>query len=462
MNILTDQELRALVASAMRGDREAITSLLKYYTPALYFVSRLYLGDKETAKKSEQQALRSALKQLKYAQAAPDITDWMIDQVRSEALNTLKPVRTSGAYSMYYDSSDEYPNLEDAMAYTEEECRIRILKALDRIAEPERAVLALRFFDHMPIDEIAARMETTTEEIRSLLVSGKAGLRNSGIPAGTLAALCERVNPYEPEAETAGTVEPEEPVVFAAAEPAEVRTETVRETEYRTQEPQTQTVVEQPVEEEEPLLTEPEQDEIPEVAAEVPAAAVAEAVQPAVQEPQAEYEAEEKVMPVRKKKKSHWLLKSLIAILLGAGAAVGLYLYLVMNKAKPAAPQAKPAETQETETVPEETEKPAETEQKPAETEQKPEEKTEEKTEETPAETEDTGEVVGSAEVIVDELRIRAGSGTGFDEVDVAPYGAVYDVYEVRSDNEYMWYRIGDEMWIADSEGSWVTFTPAE
>ena len=57
MNILTDQELRALVASAMRGDREAITSLLKYYTPALYFVSRLYLGDKETAKKSEQQAL---------------------------------------------------------------------------------------------------------------------------------------------------------------------------------------------------------------------------------------------------------------------------------------------------------------------------------------------------------------------------------------------------------------------
>ena len=165
---------------------------------------------------------------------------------------------------------------------------------------------------------------------------------------------------------------------------------------------------------------------------------------------------------LRKKKKSHWLLKSLIAILLGAGAAVGLYLYLVMNKAKPAAPQTKPAETQETETVPEETEKPAETEQKPAETEQKPEEKTEEKTEETPAETEDTGEVIGTAEVIVDELRIRAGSSTDTDEVDVAPYGAVYDVYEVRNDNEYMWYRIGDEMWIADSEGSWVTFTPAE
>lgn len=462
MNILTDQELRALVANAMRGDREAITSLLKYYTPALYFVSRLYLGDKETAKKSEQQALRSALKKLKDSLSAADITDWMIDQVRGEALNTLKPVRTSGAYSMYYDSYDEYPNLEDAMAYTEEECRIRILKALDQVAEPERAVLALRFFDHMPIDDIARRMEVTPEEVRSLLVSGKAGLRNSGTPTGTLAALCERVNPYEPETETAGTIQPEEPEEFAEPEPKEVHTvtETVRETEYRSEEPQTQTVVEQPATEPEPetLLTEPE-DEIPEVAAEVPAAAVAEAVQPAVQEPQAEYEAEEKAMPVRKKKKSHWLLKSLIAILLGAAAAVGLYLYLVMNKAKPAVtPQTKPAETQETETVPEETEKPAETEQKPAETEEKP----EEKPEETPSETEATGDVVGSAEVIVDELRIRSGSGTGFDEVDVAPYGAVYDVYEVRSDNEYMWYRIGEDMWIADSEGSWVTFTPTE
>ena len=124
----------------------------------------------------------------------------------------------------------------------------------------------------------------------------------------------------------------------------------------------------------------------------------------------------------------------------------------------PAAHQAKPEKTQETETVKKKKKKPAETEEKPAETEQKP----EEKPAETPSEPETTGDVVGSAEVIVDELRIRSGSGTGFDEVDVAPYGAVYDVYEVRSDNEYMWYRIGEDMWIADSEGSWVTFTPAE
>ena len=47
------------------------------------------------------------------------------------------------------------------------------------------------------------------------------------------------------------------------------------------------------------------------------------------------------------------------------------------------------------------------------------------------------------------------------DELDVAEYGAVYDVYEVRTDAQYMWYRIGDDMWIADSEGEWVTFTPS-
>lgn len=483
INRLSDQELRAIVSSAIHGNREAITELLKYYTADMYFVSRLYLDNKETAKKSEQKALRTALQRLGESLNAPDITGWMINIVRKEALRQLTPVRTSSAYSSYYDSSDEYPTREDVMAFDEDECRIRILKALDQITEPERAVVAMRFFDHMSIDEIAKSLMVSLDEARSLLVSGKAGLRNSGTAIGTLMALCERVNPDTYPTEAIVIEEPrkveELPAEAVAAKPVVTETpaapvhEPEPEPEHNEQiilpepeeTPAPQAEDEHPIileapepAPETPVNPEPEESELPEIAVAEP---VIKEVQTEAEQPRVlEEPEEERKMPVRKKKKSHVLLKSLIAILLGAAAGLGLYLYLVINKPKPYQPQTKPQVTEKEETTDKQEEKPAETkteetkteETKPAET--QPENK--------PAETQpaDNG-VIGTAEVIVDQLRIRAGSGTGFDELDVAEYGAVYDVYEVRSDAQYMWYRIGDDMWIADSEGEWVTFTPS-
>lgn len=476
INRLSDQELRALVTSALRGSRDSIKDLLKYYTADMYFVSRLYLDDKETAKSSEQTALRSALKKLGESLNSSDITEWMVNLVRKEALSQLIPVRTTAAYSSYYDSSDEYPTREDVIAFDENECRVRILKALDKVTEPERAALALRFFDHMSIDEIAGALSVSPDESRSLLVSGKAGLRNSGTAIGTLMALCDRVNPERYTAETiVADHEPEitaEPAAAPAAKPA--KDEIVLE-EVPAQRPvheEKETVLETVSAEAEPAVISEEpvmeetvrENELPDIV--LPQEAPAEpliveepeavkAVETVDEQPLSYNDAEEEKPVRRKKKSSHAFLKSILAILLGAAAALGLYAYLFMNKPKPAANTNKPQAA--------ETEKPEEQQ----ETETKQEETKEETKEETPAEqpeapAEPENDIIGTAEVIVDELRIRSNSGTDSAEVDVAVYGTVYDVYEVRSDNDYMWYRIGDDMWIADQQGEWVTYTPAE
>lgn len=477
INRLSDQELRAIVTSALRGSRDSIKNLLKYYTADMYFVSRLYLDDKETAKSSEQKALRSALSILGESLNSSDITDWMMKQVRQEALTKLMPIQTTSAYGLYYDSSDEYPTNEDVIAFDENECRVRILKALDKVTEPERAVLALRFFDHMSIDEIAASLMISPEEVRSLLVSGKAGLRNSGTSIGTLIALCDRVNPENYTAEAnAADHEPEitaEPVMAAVAEPkqSEILLEDapaerpVREEIYTRQETvQPEPVIAKP-KPEAPLLEEvPQESELPGIV-ETPASEpqiveepeAVKAVETVDEQPLSYNDAEEE-KPVRKKNKksSHAFLKSILAILLGAVAAFGLYAYLFMNKPKPAANTNKPQTTETTEAPTEE----KETETKQEETKEETKEETPAEQPETPAEPEN--DIIGTAEVIVDELRIRSNSGTDSAEVDVAVYGTVYDVYEVRSDNDYMWYRIGDDMWIADQQGEWVTYTPAE
>ncbi len=467
VNRLTDQELRTLITDGLRGNRDSVAKLLKYYTSDMYFVSRLYLKDKETAKKSEQQALRNVLQKLGESLKAADITEWVTGFVRGEALSNLMPVRTTSAYSGYYDSSDEVPAREDVLAFTEEECRIRILKALDKIAEPERAVLALRFFDHMTIDEIASQLSVSADEARSLLVSGKAGMRNAGVPIGTLTALCERVNP---ESFTANEIVIDEQEVPEPEAQPEVRRET---TVVQGRHARKETAAAKPAEtvraeEPEPVIAEPEPEEEPEVIRpdeqvlpiiEEPEPEPVKVPEPEI--PQVKQKEEVREMPVYRKRKSHVLLKSLIAILLGAAAALGLYAYLFMNKPKPvASSHASAPAAAETEKTEETAEKPAETTEEPKQ-ETAPAQTPAETPAETPAAPETTNSVIGTAEVIVDELRIRSGSGTGFEEVDVAPYGAVYDVYEVRNDNEYMWYRIGDDRWIADLQGGWVTFTPS-
>ncbi len=72
-----------------------------------------------------------------------------------------------------------------------------------------------------------------------------------------------------------------------------------------------------------------------------------------------------------------------------------------------------------------------------------------------------TDTVVGTATVNVSGLRIRKGPGTGYSTVGVAQDGGSYYVYEVKQDDNYTWYKIGNDQWFA-STGNWVTYTKKE
>ena len=88
----TEKEIRELVEKAASGDRESVSTLLKTFTSDMYFITRLYVGNKNAARSSEQTALRSALRNLRESVSADSFEEWLSDIVRDTALQNVPQV----------------------------------------------------------------------------------------------------------------------------------------------------------------------------------------------------------------------------------------------------------------------------------------------------------------------------------------------------------------------------------
>ena len=64
-------------------------------------------------------------------------------------------------------------------------------------------------------------------------------------------------------------------------------------------------------------------------------------------------------------------------------------------------------------------------------------------------------ETTDQLKVLVDSLRVRTGHSTKDSVLGFVQKNAIYNYYETYNDNTYIWYRIGDNQWIADT-GEWL------
>lgn len=64
-------------------------------------------------------------------------------------------------------------------------------------------------------------------------------------------------------------------------------------------------------------------------------------------------------------------------------------------------------------------------------------------------------ETTNQLKVLVDSLRVRTGHSTKDSVLGFVQKNAIYNYYETYNDNTYIWYRIGDNQWIADN-GEWL------
>ena len=67
-------------------------------------------------------------------------------------------------------------------------------------------------------------------------------------------------------------------------------------------------------------------------------------------------------------------------------------------------------------------------------------------------------EAIGSVVVVVDDLNIRTEPSEQSDKVGMAHNGDTFEVYDYAVTDVYVWYKIGEQMWIADGKGQWTMF----
>lgn len=474
----TEKEIRELVEKASSGDRESIGTLLKTFTSDMYFITRLYVGDKETARSSEQTALRSALRNLRDSVSAESFEEWLSDIVRNTALQNIPAVEVRKDADLKYTNKDEIPDTSLQLPDDKDECKIRILHALDALPSSERAAAALRYYDLMSLDEIGDKLNISKDETRKLLASAKQILANGDTGVSALLALASKVNPrlaFDEEAAVAAQ-EPEEDILEAGGLSLD---ELFDEAESRNGDDTAANlnIPEEPEEEEgfKIHFDEPEEQEedpfgnfsfenetpaqeeknsffdIPDEIDPEPTKVVEsvnQIVYPAEDDDDDDYEEK----PRKKGGFLKWFLPLLLIAALAGGA---FYLFGIkgytIDDIKSLIPGmgGKPAETATPEPTPEATATPTPT---PAPTPTPT---------PTPEPTPEGEPVIGQATINVMDLTIRNGAGVSFEYVDLAEPDATYDVYETAEADGYTWYRIGENQWVP-SDGTWIAYTPKE
>jgi RNA polymerase sigma-70 factor (ECF subfamily) len=160
---------RDLVVRAMRRDHEAFTELTRLAIDRLFVIARLILGDTESAEDATQEAFVAAWRDLPSLRDPDRFDLWLRRLVVRECYREARRTRTHRTVELTVELSD--PGSDDPAHHLAD--RDEIERAFARLAPEHRAVLVLRFFADLPMEEVA---------------------RSMGVPLGTAKSRLHRAN----------------------------------------------------------------------------------------------------------------------------------------------------------------------------------------------------------------------------------------------------------------------------
>jgi RNA polymerase sigma-70 factor (ECF subfamily) len=172
VDVLSPDELSALVRRAQGGDAAAFAALARAFARSLYAVALAHLGRPAEAEDAAQDALLVGLERIDDCRQPERFGGWLLRIARSRALNALEKRRLR-------DVPAEADPVEAAAGPTQELAvqRGELLAALGELSEVQREVVLLHDLDGWTHAEIAAALELSEETSRQHLSRARRALR---------------------------------------------------------------------------------------------------------------------------------------------------------------------------------------------------------------------------------------------------------------------------------------------
>ena len=457
-----NQTIQELLTKAKQRDIEAAKEILRRISDKMYFITRLYVADHEQARKVEQAGLKKVFSSLKEVTNPEWFECWAAEIVRKEAIAHVLPLEESTTNSNMYTEADEIPNYMAVLPETVEGKKYQVLEMMDKLSTGARAALALHLYDGLSIEESAKLLMTTPQSVMSWLTEAKDTLMSGGYNLGTLIVLMDKLNPVSQRAlvlkmqddlalqsteddilsgvftQPEETAKPVETPALPQEENKEVQFPDLPSTSGSDENTMQIPTVSDKIEDTLSLPTVKEEESAPTSHEQEVRSSATQVIKKELFD-----DNDEAVDDIEEEEsKGGSFFVKLLIVLLTLMLLAGLFWIVYDSMGGKFDFKSLFGSKNETTSVVANSDATPETTATP----------------ETSATPEPTPETLGEVEVVIDSLNIRAGAGTNFDVVGSAKHGEKFTVLSIEKTNDYTWYQIGENKWLADKNNQFLTY----
>ena len=179
---LSQDSTRHLVQQSRAGDAAAFAALVEAHQTAVFGTVLRLVSDREVAAEVSNRAFFKAYEHLASFDDARPLRAWLLRIAANEALNELRSRRRDAAHTIGGTEAEielerlsGAPDPGDIVARRERSTAIR--GAVDRLPEPQRVAVVLRYFADLPYADIAELTEQSVNNVGVTLSRARDRLR---------------------------------------------------------------------------------------------------------------------------------------------------------------------------------------------------------------------------------------------------------------------------------------------
>ena len=185
-HVLSRDNDRSLVEKAIAGDERSFAKILEEHHRLIYSVVRGIVGFGGDTEDVVQEVLIKIFRALPGFRGEARLSTWIYRVARNEALNALEKRRPS---LVPLEDCEELADRDEdpAAAHRRNVTRERLERLMERLDEPQRVALELRYMGEKSYEEIADIMDIPLGTVKTSIYRGKLSLKRMMTASGARA-----------------------------------------------------------------------------------------------------------------------------------------------------------------------------------------------------------------------------------------------------------------------------------